>query len=76
MIGAILMGAIVGWIAGKLMNTEGGLLRNIIVGIIGSFIGSFVFGLLGFSAFGFFAQLLVGVVGACIFIWLSRKLFR
>jgi len=48
MIGAIIMGAIVGWIAGKLMNTEGGLLRNIIVGIIGSFVGSFVFGLVGF----------------------------
>lgn len=76
MIGAILMGAIVGWIAGKLMNTEGGLLRNIIVGIVGSFIGSFVFGLVGFSAYGLFANLLVGIVGACIFIWLSRKLFH
>ena len=76
MIGAIIMGAIVGWIAGKLMNTEGGFLRNIIVGVIGSFVGSFVFGLLGFSAFGFFAELIVGIVGACLFIWLSRKLFR
>ena len=76
MIGAILMGAIAGWIAGKLMNTEGGLLRNIVVGVIGSFVGSFVFGLLGFNAFGFFAELIVGVVGACLFIWLSRKLFQ
>jgi len=76
MIGAIVMGAIVGWIAGKLMHTEGGLLRNIIVGVIGSFVGSFVFGLLGFSAFGFFAELIVGVVGACLFVWLSRKLFH
>lgn len=76
MIGAIIMGAIVGWIAGKLMNTEGGLLRNIIVGVVGSFVGSFVFGLVGFAAYGFIANLLVGIVGACIFIWLSRKLFR
>lgn len=76
MIGAIIMGAIVGWIASKLMNTEGGLLRNIIVGVVGSFVGSFVFGLLGFRAFGFFAELIVGIVGACLFIWLSRKLFH
>ena len=76
MIGAIIMGAIVGWIASKLMKTEGGLLRNIIVGIIGSFLGSLVFGFFGFRAFGFIADLIVGVAGACLFIWLSRKLFH
>jgi len=76
MIGAIIMGALVGWIAGKLMNEEGGLLRNIVIGIIGSFVGSAVFGLLGFYAYGLFANLLVGVVGACLSIWAGRKLFR
>ena len=76
MLGAIIMGAVVGWIASKLMNTEGGLLRNIIVGVIGSFVGSFVFGFFGFHAFGLIADLIVGVVGACIFVWLSRKLFH
>lgn len=48
MIGALIMGALVGWIAGKLMNIRGGLLRNIIVGVAGSFVGSAVFGALGF----------------------------
>ena len=75
MIGSLIMGALVGWIAGKMMNAEGGLLRNIVVGIIGSFVGSFVFGLVGFAAYGFFANLLVSVVGACLFIGLGRKLF-
>ena len=45
MIGSLIMGAIVGWIAGKLMNVKGGLLRNIIVGLVGSFVGGAVFGL-------------------------------
>lgn len=76
LLGTLIMGALVGWIAGKLMNAQGGLLRNIVVGIVGSVVGSFVFGLLGFYAFGFFANLLVSVVGACLFIWLGRKLFR
>ena len=69
------MGALVGWIAGKVMNTEGGLLRNIVVGVIGSFVGSAVFGFLGFYAYGFLANLLVDVAGACLFIWIGRKLF-
>ena len=76
MIGAIIMGALVGWIAGKLMNQKGGLLRNIVVGVIGSFVGSLVFGLVGFSAHGLFANLVVGIVGACLFIWLGRKIFH
>lgn len=76
MLGALVMGALVGWIAGKLMNVEGGLLRNIVIGVIGSFVGSAVFGLPGFYAYGWFADLVVGVAGACLFIWLGRKLFR
>ena len=76
MIGALIMGALVGWIAGKLMNIRGGLLRNIIVGVAGSFVGSAVFGALGFYAYGLFAQLLVGIAGACLFIWIGRKLLR
>lgn len=76
LIGSLIMGALVGWIAGKMMNMEGSLLRNIVVGIVGSFVGSFVFGIIGFSAHSLFANLLVSVVGACIFIWVGRKLFR
>ena len=75
MIGAIIMGGIVGWIASKLMNTEGGLLRNIVTGVIGSFVGSIVFGIIGFHAYGLIANLIVGTVGACLFVWLGRKMF-
>lgn len=75
-IGSLIMGALVGWIAGKLMHAEGGLLRNILIGMIGSFVGGAVFGLLGFAAYGWFANLIVDVVGACLFIWIGRKLFH
>lgn len=75
LIGSLITGAIIGWIASKIMNSESGLLRNIVVGIVGSFVGSFLFGLLGFYAFGWFANLVISVIGACVFIWLGRKLF-
>lgn len=44
----ILLGAFAGWIASKVMNTDAqmGAMANIIVGIIGAFIGGFVVRLL------------------------------
>lgn len=76
LIGSLISGAVVGWLAGRLMGLESSLATNIVVGIIGSFVGSFLFGLLGFYAFGWLANLVVSVVGACVFIWLGRKLFH
>lgn len=58
------------------MGERNGLMGNIIIGIIGSVVGGVLFGLLGFYAYGFFANLVVSVVGACVFLWLGRRLFR
>ena len=76
LLGTLITGALVGWIAGKLMDMEGGLLRNIVVGVVGSMVGTLVFGALGFYAYGIFANLIVSVAGACLFIWAGRKLFH
>ena len=47
------IGAVAGWLAGRIMKGHGfGLIGNIVVGIIGSLIGGFVFALLGISAAG------------------------
>ncbi len=47
----LIIGAIAGWLAGKLIKGGGfGLVGNIVVGIIGAIIGKFVFGLLGVPA--------------------------
>jgi len=76
LLGSLIMGALVGTIAGKLMEAEGGLLRSIVIGIIGSAVGGAIAGLLGFYAYGWIANLIVSVAGACLFIWLGRKLFH
>ena len=76
MIISLILGGITGWIAGKLMHSKGGILRNIIVGLVGSFVGGLAFGLIGFSAHGFIANLIVGIVGACIAIAIARKILR
>ena len=72
----LLIGALYGYIASCLMNEKSGILKNMILGIIGGFVGGYVFDLLKLSPTGWFGSLLTSVVGACICIWIGRKLFR
>ena len=45
----LLFGALVGWLASMVMRTDAqqGALLNIVVGIVGAFLGGFIFSLLG-----------------------------
>ena len=36
MICSLILGALIGWIASKLMGSRGGLIRNLILGVVGS----------------------------------------
>ncbi len=46
----LIIGAVSGWLAGQIMKGGGfGLLWNIILGIVGSFVGGWVLGLLKIS---------------------------
>ena len=49
---SLLIGALAGYIAGRIMGSETSALRNIVLGILGSFVGEFVFGLVGIHATG------------------------
>ncbi len=62
----ILIGAVVGWLAGQIMKGGGfGLLVNIILGIIGGAFGGWLFGQLGISAGGGLSgSLITATVGA------------
>ena len=73
----VLIGALAGWLTGLLTKGRGfGLAGNIIVGIIGAFLGGFCFGVLGISAHGFVGQLIFAVLGALFFVWLLRFIKR
>jgi uncharacterized membrane protein YeaQ/YmgE (transglycosylase-associated protein family) len=49
------------------------MLMNIILGIIGAAIASWLFGLLGIElGNGWLGYLVAGFIGACILIWIAR----
>ena len=69
----IVVGLIAGWIAEQATGRNQGLLTNLIVGIVGAFIGGFLFSsLLGFEyRQGFnIASIIVATVGAIILLFI------
>jgi uncharacterized membrane protein YeaQ/YmgE (transglycosylase-associated protein family) len=75
LIWGLILGAIAGYIASRLMNEKSGTIKNILLGVGGGFVGGLVFKLIGFTSSGTIGSLIVSTVGACICIWLGRKLF-
>ncbi len=73
----LLVGLIAGWLAGKLTKGSGfGVLGDIVLGVVGAFIGGFLFRLIGFAASGTIASIIVATVGAMILIALANALRR
>lgn len=69
----LVIGVVAGFLAGKIMKGAGfGLLGDLIVGVIGSFIGVWVFGLLGISSGGILGLLIAAVVGALLLLYIIR----
>ena len=76
MIWSIIVGGLIGWLAGKLMKSKGGLLRNIILGIVGSGVGNWLAGAIGMVARNSLGSFLIGLGGACVVILVCRWLFK
>ena len=75
-IGTLIVGGIIGWLASMVMKTDKqmGIITNVIVGIIGSSLGFWLAGVLGFAAYGIVAQWAVAVAGAAVLIFLLKAL--
>lgn len=74
----IVLGAGAGFIASAVMKSANGWLEDVVLGIIGAFVGGFVmnlFGQPGVTGFNIYS-LIVAVVGAVVVIFLGRMLHR
>ncbi len=72
-IGWLLIGLIAGWLAGKIARGRGfGCITDIILGIVGSFIGGWVFVKLGIFGGGFWYSLAAATLGAVILVSIAH----
>jgi uncharacterized membrane protein YeaQ/YmgE (transglycosylase-associated protein family) len=74
----LIVGLIAGWLAGKIMRGSGfGIIGDIIIGIIGAFIGTWLWGALHLPVIANFwvSAIVISTVGACVLIFIIG-LFR
>ncbi len=73
----LIIGAAAGWLGSMVYKGSGlGLLGNIVVGIIGSFVGYWALGKLGVNlGTGWIGAILTGAVGAIIILILLNLIF-
>jgi len=72
---SLIIGGIVGWLASIIMKTNAqmGLIANVVVGVVGAFLGSWLAGLLGIAPAGGILNFAVAVGGAVLLIFILRK---
>jgi uncharacterized membrane protein YeaQ/YmgE (transglycosylase-associated protein family) len=69
----LLLGLIAGWLAGKLARGRGfGCFTDIILGLIGSFIGGWIFTRLGIFGGGFLFSLAAATLGAVVLVAIAH----
>ncbi|SEO82574.1 GlsB/YeaQ/YmgE family stress response membrane protein [Propionispora vibrioides] len=73
MIWLLVVGIISGWLAGKISRGGGfGLWGDLVTGIIGAYIGGFLFRLMGFYPNSMTGAIIASTIGAIIFLWIIR----
>jgi uncharacterized membrane protein YeaQ/YmgE (transglycosylase-associated protein family) len=73
LLGWLLIGLIAGWLAGKIARGRGfGCIADVVLGLIGSFIGGWVFVKLGIFGGGFWYSLAAATLGAVILVSIAH----
>jgi uncharacterized membrane protein YeaQ/YmgE (transglycosylase-associated protein family) len=71
----IIIGMLAGWIAGEVSRGSGfGCIGNILIGLIGSILGGWIFSKLGIFGGGFLYSLAAATVGAVVLVAFARLL--
>ena len=72
----LVIGALCGFAANKLMKGDSSsILKNIILGLVGGLVGGLIGNLLGVGG-GWVTGILLCIGGACLVVWLFRKIFK
>ena len=71
-VGYIIIGAIAGWIGGKIMRGGGaGILMNIVIGVVGALLGGFLLSFfVNTAGGGWWFTLFTAILGSVILLWI------
>ena len=73
----LLIGLVAGWLTGQLMKGGGyGLIGDLVLGVVGAFVGSWIFDALGISTRGLIGSLIAATAGAVVLVLLVRLMKR
>jgi uncharacterized membrane protein YeaQ/YmgE (transglycosylase-associated protein family) len=72
----LVIGALAGWIAEKVTESDHSIFTNILVGIAGAFVGGVLAGLLNVPVFGFFRTLISETIGEIFILFVWHRLQR
>ena len=70
---SLIIGALIGSAASKIMKTRHGLLVNALLGILGGVVGGWLGGMIG-AGDGWLMNIILSIAGSCVVIWLARQL--
>lgn len=72
----LIVGLVAGWLAGKIGRGRGfGCIADIILGIVGSYVGGWIFLKIGLFGGGFWYSLAAATVGAIVLVGIAHLLF-
>lgn len=74
----LIVGVVAGWLAGKIVKGGGfGLVGDLVVGVVGAFIGGFLFSTLGVAGGGgLIGSIVVATIGAIVLLFIVRLIKR
>ena len=73
----LIVGLIAGFLASLVMRGGGyGIVGDIVVGLVGAFIGGFLASLVGLGSSGLIGTIIIAFIGACILIAILRMISR
>jgi uncharacterized membrane protein YeaQ/YmgE (transglycosylase-associated protein family) len=69
----LLIGGIIGWLAGLIVKGRGfGIIGDVVVGIVGAVFGGWLFSVLGVSTYSTLGAFVTALIGAVILVSITR----
>lgn len=72
---SIIIGGVAGWLAGELYKGDGfGILKNVLLGIVGGLVGEFLLKIIGIHSESIFFELAAATGGAILILFIVKKI--